>query len=279
MINRREAGNPQMRSNDETGRAGGDEIAAYLEELHHRLTNGMVRTSAGHADQIVEEAENHLREGAAMCVAAGMREHAAQVAAVEAFGPARTVARAHRPRTAAVLAKLAESACPLLGVYVVFAYALAGAFILWENQNVAPAVPSIPLGHTGAAPITSAGFPFGLAALLLAVCALAGLAALAGYLIIRRRRHSSARAASAVPLPGFFFPAAGVGMALLALAERKAAARAPLYTLPGGHEFIAMGAPAAAILTAVACGGWTLMLLVRWAVNRLAGRPSATVRA
>jgi hypothetical protein len=80
-------------------------------------------------------------------------------------------------------------------------------------------------------------------------------------------------------LPGFFFPAAGVGMALLAVAERKAAARAPLYTLPGGHEFIAMGAPAAAILTAVACSGWTLMLLVRWAVNRLARRPSATVRA
>jgi hypothetical protein len=68
-------------------------------------------------------------------------------------------------------------------------------------------------------------------------------------------------------------------MALLAVAERKAAARAPLYTLPGGHEFIAMGAPVAAILTAVACGGWTLMLLVRWAVNRLARRPSATVRA
>ena len=279
MTNRREAGNPAMRSNDETGRAGGDEIAAYLGELHHRLTNGMVRASAGHADQIVEEAENHLREGAAMCVAAGMRERAAQVAAVEAFGPARTVARAHRPRTAAVLAKLAESACPLLGVYVLFASALAGAFIVLENQNVTAALPSLPLGQTGATPITSAGFPFGPAALLLVVCALAGLAVLAGYLVIRQRRHSRAGAASALPLPGFFFPAAGVGMALLALAERKAAARAPLYTLPGGHEFIAMGAPAAAILTAVACGGWTLTLLVRWAVNRLARRPSATVGA
>ncbi len=71
-----------------------------------------------------------------------------------------------------------------------------------------------------------------------------------------------------MPLPGFFFPAAGVGMALLAVAERKAAAWAPLYTLPGGHEFIAMGAPGAAILTALACGGWSLVLLARWALNR-----------
>jgi hypothetical protein len=257
-----------MQSNDEAGRVGGDEIAAYLGELHRRLTSGLVRTSAGHADQIVEEAENHLREGAAMCAAAGMREHAAQVAAVEAFGPARAVARAHRPRTAAVLAKLAESACPLLGLYALFASALAGAFILRGNENVVPAGPSIPLGHAGAPASAPGGFPFGQAALLLTACAVAGLAVLAGYMITRQRRHSRAGAALGVPLPGFFFPAAGVGMALLAVAERKAAAWAPLYALPGGHEFIAMGAPGAAILTALACGGWSLVLLARWALNR-----------
>jgi hypothetical protein len=265
-----------MRSNDEAGMPGGDEIAVYLNELHRRLTSGVVRTSAQQTALIVEEAENHLREAAANCVAAGLREHAAQVAAVEAFGPAPTVARAHRPRAAAVLSTLGASACPLLAIYLLLAAAAGGVFVFRESE-AGPAFQPIPVGQPQVK-IPAPGFPAGNAALLLAACAFAGLVGLAGYLIARQRR-SPGRVARTVPLPGFFFPIAGVGMLLLTVAERKAAALAPLHNVPGEHELIAMGAPAAAVLTALACGAWSLMLLGSWTVSRFTHRPSATVHA
>jgi hypothetical protein len=276
MRKRREAGNPDMQGNDEAGTAGGDEIAVYLDELRRRLTSGIVRISAEHAAQIVDEGENHLREAAAMWVTAGMREDAAQVAAVEAFGPTRTVARAHRPRAAAVVATLGASACPLLAVYLLLASAAGGVFVVRQadaNPLYQPALVGQPQVK-----LPAPGYPVGQAGLLLAACALAGLVALAGYLNARQRR-SPGRVSRAVPLPGFFFPVAGVSMLLLTVAERKAAALAPLYNLPGGHELLAMGAPAAAILTALACGVWSVMLLGSWTVSCLTRRSSAIVRA
>jgi hypothetical protein len=248
MSNRREAGNPETQSSGEASTAGGDQIAAYLKELHRRLTSGMVRTSSEHAAQIVAEAENHLREAAAMCVAAGMRQHVAQLAAIEAFGGARTVARAHRPRAAAVLTKLAAAACPLLAAYLLVAAAIGLAVVYREAGILGGGMQGVPLGQAAvAAPGPASGFPAGQGALLIVACAFAGLVVFAGYLIACQRRRSRRGVARTVPLPG-------------------------------GYE-LGVGAIVAAVVIALACGAWSAVLLARWTVNRLTHRPSAVVRA
>ncbi|HMD25753.1 MAG TPA: hypothetical protein VKH61_16770 [Streptosporangiaceae bacterium] len=77
--------------------AAPDLIAGYLEELYAGL-----RVPAAEAELIAAEAEDHLRETAAVGMEIGMTELEAQQAAISSFGPVRAVARAHRRRTVTV---------------------------------------------------------------------------------------------------------------------------------------------------------------------------------
>lgn len=63
------------------------------------------RTPPARTAEIVAEAEDHLRESAAARHAAGLDEHAAELAAVLAFGPVKQVNSAHRPAIAASLGR------------------------------------------------------------------------------------------------------------------------------------------------------------------------------
>ena len=74
--------------------AAPDLIAGYLEELYAGL-----RVPAAEAELIAAEAEDHLRETAAVGIEIGMTELEAQQAAISSFGPVRAVVRAHRRRT------------------------------------------------------------------------------------------------------------------------------------------------------------------------------------
>ena len=74
-----------------------DLIAGYLEELYAGL-----RVPAAEAELIAAEAEDHLRETAAVGMEIGMTELEAQQAAISSFGPVRAVVRAHRRRTVTV---------------------------------------------------------------------------------------------------------------------------------------------------------------------------------
>ena len=74
--------------------AGTDLIAGYLAELRAGLW-----VPAAEAELIVAEAEDHLRETAAVGMEIGMTELEAHEAAISSFGPVRAVIRAHRRRT------------------------------------------------------------------------------------------------------------------------------------------------------------------------------------
>jgi hypothetical protein len=74
-----------------------DLIAGYLADLGAGL-----RVPAAEAELILAEAEDHLRETAAVGLAIGMAEPEAQRSAISSFGPVRAVARAHRRRTVTV---------------------------------------------------------------------------------------------------------------------------------------------------------------------------------
>jgi hypothetical protein len=74
--------------------AGTDLIAGYLAELRAGLW-----VPADEAELIVAEAEDHLRETAAVGLEVGMTELEAHQAAISSFGPVRAVLRAHRRRT------------------------------------------------------------------------------------------------------------------------------------------------------------------------------------
>ena len=74
-----------------------DLIAGYLEELYAGL-----RVPAAEAELIAAEAEDHLRETAAVGMEIGMTELEAQQAAISSFGPVRAVVRAHRRRAVTV---------------------------------------------------------------------------------------------------------------------------------------------------------------------------------
>ena len=74
--------------------AGTDLIAGYLAELRAGLW-----VPAAEAELIVAEAEDHLRETAAVRMEIGMTELEAHQAAISSFGPVRAVIRAHRRRT------------------------------------------------------------------------------------------------------------------------------------------------------------------------------------
>ena len=70
---------------------GGDLIEDYLDQLYARL-----RGSPRAGRRLLAEAEDHLRQGVADGVAAGLSEREAQEAAISSFGSVGAVVRAHQ---------------------------------------------------------------------------------------------------------------------------------------------------------------------------------------
>jgi hypothetical protein len=103
----------------------GDPVEEYLAALRAQL-----RTPRGRTDEIVAEAEDHLRESAAAREATGLSAMAAQRAAVAAFGPVKRVTRAHRPQPSDYAAATAAGAWPLFGAFLLAA-ALFGLIPVW----------------------------------------------------------------------------------------------------------------------------------------------------
>lgn len=128
-----------------------DLIAGYLAELCAGL-----RLPAAEAELIVAEAEDHLRETAAVGLAIGMTEREAQEAAISSFGPVRTVVRAHRRRrvTAGAVAMAAWKLTALLTA-TVGAGGLAGmgivAFLLRSVPGGPPPIPPVEIVYAALA--------------------------------------------------------------------------------------------------------------------------------
>ncbi len=71
----------------------GDLIEEYLDQLYTGL-----RGSPRRGRRILAEADDHLRQGVAEGMAAGLTEREAQEAAISSFGSVRAVVRAHAGR-------------------------------------------------------------------------------------------------------------------------------------------------------------------------------------
>jgi hypothetical protein len=167
--------------------AGTDLIAGYLAELRAGLW-----VPADEAELIVAEAEDHLRETAAVGMEIGMTELEAHQAAISSFGPVRAVIRAHRRRTITA-GDAVMAAWKLTGLLATVAGAGGFATVLLQMQNGPPA------GATGVravqdgqgvcqcsfsmVPITNSA----VAALPFAALAVGGLALLATRRLAARR--------------------------------------------------------------------------------------------
>ena len=107
----------------------GDLIAGYLAELRAGLW-----VPAAEAELIVAEAEDHLRETAAVGMEIGMTELEAHQAAISSFGPVRAVIRAHRRRTVTA-GDAVMAAWKLTGLLATTVGAGGFATVLWQMQN------------------------------------------------------------------------------------------------------------------------------------------------
>ena len=167
----------------------GDLIDGYLAELRAGLW-----IPADKAELIVAEAEDHLRETAAVGMTIGMTELEAHQAAISSFGPVRAVIRAHRRRTVtaddAVMA-----AWKLTGLLatVVGAGGLAAVFLLH----------SLPLSATGLQPVPVSMPGFSKITIGLAVMAMPYAAMAAGGLALLVTRQLAARRLPRRATPGW----------------------------------------------------------------------------
>jgi hypothetical protein len=239
----------------------GDLIEDYLARLRAGLPTPPARTA-----EIVAEAEDHLRESVAAGRAAGLDEAAAERAAVAAFGPVKQVARAHRPGLAAYAAAAGLRAWPLFGWYLVLS-ALLGGIVIGRETAVFHRGIITPVTWHGTT-VLGTGRPDAVQlAATLGGWAIAGLAVIAGFHVVRRRRHFAAQ----VPLPRGLFPlAAGIVLLGLAVVEDQGARRFGTEWLPrvsGLYELTTGGAVAAAALLGACCVLCALAVLAEAAVQ------------
>ena len=108
-----------------------DLIAGYLAELRAGLW-----VPAGEAELIVAEAEDHLRETAAVRLEIGMTELEAQQAAISSFGPVRAVIWAHR-RRAVTAGEVVAAAWKLAGLLAATLGAGGLAAVYWLHSPLA----------------------------------------------------------------------------------------------------------------------------------------------
>jgi hypothetical protein len=202
-----------------------DLIGDYLEQLRRGL-----RFAPGRAEEILAEAEDHLRETAAAGLAIGMTEREAAEAAISSFGPVAAVTRAHLARANGGMAVLATAAWKLVSLLllaggiggmaaiVVSGLGLPAARQRWALLGDPHAIASDHLSFnlvsgvwTDTVRYNGPGFIVGWlwqqsflgwhAAVLMAA---AGAVLLVGYGLTRRR-------VPGLPLPGFF-PALAVSV-------------------------------------------------------------------
>ncbi|MFI5064531.1 MAG: permease prefix domain 1-containing protein [Streptosporangiales bacterium] len=217
----------------------GDLVEDYLDQLYTGL-----RGSPRLGRRLLAEAEDHLRQGVAEGVAAGLSERAAQEAAISGFGLVRAVVRAHqvqrrRMPSLAVLADLVMSAWKLgsIGLLAVGASGLVVAVMnrLFGRPFVGAVAPGTklpaadcqywlsiwPHAHSCAQAYMLESSSD--AVTLRGAAGLLGLVLLAGYLLARRL--TARRGWSPGILPDGFTPAiavslfgvAGLGLGWLAL--------------------------------------------------------------
>jgi hypothetical protein len=228
----------------------GDLIDGYLARLRAGLRTAPARTA-----EIVDEAEDHLRESVAARRAEGLTEEAAQRAAISAFGPAERISRAHRPAVSAYAAAAALLAWPLVAGYLLLS-GLIGALLLWDDHGLVMA-PAVAVGGLGTRTIYELGGRArpGPAAATIGGCAAAGALLLTGFLIVRRHRRRSGLVSA--PLPqGLFALAAGFALLALGIAENQSVLSyglGPLSAVTGTYE-LAVGGLYAAVLTGIGCG-------------------------
>jgi hypothetical protein len=119
-------------------------IEAYLDELVASLSTRQPRELR----QLLAEAETHLRDDAAARVSAGLSGHAAELAAVEHFGPATELADAERRRLVTPLRALARQfvlTAVVLGGLGALAVGVSGAIsagIAWVAGSRVVAAPT-----------------------------------------------------------------------------------------------------------------------------------------
>jgi hypothetical protein len=198
----------------------GDPVGEYLAALRAEL-----RTSPGRVDEIVAEAEDHLRESAAAREAGGVSAMAAQRAAVAAFGPVKRVTRAHRPLPSDYAAAVAARVWPLFGALLLLT-ALFGVIMVW--LQLAGDGLLMVLLNTAHGPVASVEVrpdPLELTASI-GGCALAGLFVLGAFAVVWRRSLTAV-----VPLPRGLFPlAAAIALFVFAIYDMTD----PLGVVPPG---------------------------------------------
>jgi hypothetical protein len=122
---------------------GRDLIAGYLAELRAGL-----RVPPTEAELILAEAEDHLRETAAVGMTVGMTGLEAQQAAISSFGPVGAVVRAHRRRTAtAVDAAVAAWKLTALLATTAGAVGLATVFLQMRSGPAGPPGMVVPVAR------------------------------------------------------------------------------------------------------------------------------------
>jgi len=183
-------------------RAAPDLITGYLAELGAGLW-----VPADEAELILAEAEDHLRETAAVGMEVGMTEVEAQQAAISSFGPVRAVIWAHRRRavTAGDAAAAAWKLTALLAT-TVGAGGLAAVFLLHSPLVWATGVRAVQDGP-GVCQCSISMVPItGAAAMALPFAALAagGLALLATHRLATHRLAARRLALSPAVTASFF---------------------------------------------------------------------------
>jgi len=238
-----------------------DPVESYLDQLYVGL-----RGSPRQGRRILAEAEDHLREGIAAGLAAGLTEREAQEQAISSFGSVRAVVRAHDRRLRqvpglAVLADVAMSAWRLgsLGLLAVGASGLVAAVMnsvfgrVFVGSARGSALPLVgcrhwlsnwPGAHSCAQAYTLESSSDAVS--LRVFAGLVGLILLGGYYLARRRGWTRG------VLPDGFAPtvamslfgAAGLGLLVLSVHH------ASVLGLPAGQGFYLSGAVVALAMAA-----------------------------
>jgi hypothetical protein len=241
------------------GVTGGKLVEEYLDLLYAEL-----RTSPQDARRILAEAEDHLREGVAEGLAAGLSEHEAAEHAISSFGSVRAVVRAHQRRrqlsATALLSDLAVSAWQLISIGLL-AVGASGLVAAVMNHTLGREFVG---GTPTAAGLSAAGCRSYLAGwpsahscaqawmmevssdavTLRVVAGLAGLVMLMGYLLARRRAPRALPAGFIPTVAMAGFGTAAAGLTWLALAGRAAGvSNGPGYYASGA--IVALAAAAA----------------------------------
>lgn len=241
----------------------GEPIEDYLDRLQARL-----RTTPRETRRIIAEAEDHLREGMADGLAAGLTEREAQDAAISSFGSVTAVVRAHQRRfpPAAVLGELVMAAWKLIWVLLLTVAAsgvvalamdmVLGRRFVGGSPNAATLSASQchywlsiwPSAHTCAqAGMLEASSD---AVSLRVIAVLPGLLLMAAYFLVRRYRGRHGRERQVLP-DGFvptvaasLFGAMAIGLAGLSVNRVNA------VTLGGPGQYLSGAIAALAVAVA-----------------------------